>query len=62
MKMNIDDKIAYISGFAATTFITISWNDIVMTSLLGLIGGFFGIMGKQLFYFVKDIWKTKGKY
>ena len=60
--MNIDDKIAYISGFAATTFLTISWNDIAMTSLLGLIGGFFGIMGKQLFYFVKDIWKTKGKY
>lgn len=59
--MNLDDKIAYISGFAATTFLTISWNDIAMTSLLGLLGGFFGIMGKQLYYAISNIWKTRKK-
>jgi len=57
--MNIDDKIAYVSGFTATTIMTISWNDIAMTALLGLVGGFFGILGKQLFYGLKHIWITK---
>ena len=59
--MSGDDRVAYIGGFITTTLMTVSLNDIVMTSVLGLIGGFFGIMGKQLFYLIRDIWKTKRK-
>ena len=60
--MSGDDRVAYVGGFITTTLMTVSLNDIVMTSVLGLIGGFFGIMGKHIFYLIRDIWKTKRKY
>jgi len=56
--MSMDNKIAYIGGFLTTTLMTMNVNNIVMTAILGLIGGFFGILGKQLYYWIKDIiWK-----
>lgn len=55
--MNMDDKIAYVGGFLTTTIMTVGLNDILMTAMLGLIGGFFGLLGKQLFYWIRDIWK-----
>lgn len=57
--INLDDRIAYFGGFTMTTMMTISMNDVLMTATLGLIGGFFGILGKQLFYGLKDLWTTR---
>ena len=59
--MCLDDKIAYIGGFTMTTMMTISMNDIIMTSILGLFGGFFGILGKQLFYTIRELVNKKWK-
>jgi H+/Cl- antiporter ClcA len=59
--MHADDKIAYVSGFVMTTVMTVNWNDIFMTAVLGLIGGFFGILGKHLYFSIKNIWIIKRK-
>lgn len=55
--MDLDNKISFISGFSLTTIMTISMNDIVMTAVLGLIGGFFGLAGKEIFYQLRKLWK-----
>ena len=49
----MDNKIAYIGGFLVTTVASFDSNKILEVSILGLFGGFFGLLGKQLFYFVK---------
>jgi len=49
----MDNKLAYISGWLLTTIISMGIYDIVMTALVGLIGGFFGILGKELYYYIK---------
>jgi H+/Cl- antiporter ClcA len=59
--MNLDDRIAYFGGFTMTTMMTISMNDVIMTATLGLIGGFFGILGKQVFYSLRDLLNKKWK-
>ena len=55
--MDLDNKISFFGGFTFTTLMTISMNDIVMTAILGLIGGFFGLAGKELFYQIRKLWK-----
>jgi len=55
----MDSKISFISGFMFTSMMTISLNDIVMTSVLGLIGGFFGLMGKEIFYQLRKLWRKE---
>jgi len=55
--MDMDSKISFIGGFIFTSLMTISLNDILMTSVLGLIGGFFGLMGKELFYQLRKLWR-----
>ena len=55
--MEHDNLLAYVGGFVFTAIMTISFNDILMTATLGLIGGFFGLAGKELFYQLKKLWK-----
>jgi len=56
--MSMDNKIAYAGGFLTTTIVSMDVNNILATALLGLIGGFFGILGKGLYYCIKDrLWK-----
>ena len=52
--MNVlDNKISFISGFAFTALSTISIMGVAQAAIIGLVGGFFGLLGKELFYFLK---------
>lgn len=55
--MDLDNRISFIGGFIFTSMMTITLNDILMTSVLGLIGGFFGLAGKELFYQLRKLWR-----
>lgn len=55
----MDNKIAYISGFVFTTAMSMSLYDIFMAGVIGLVGGFFGILGKDIYYWMKK--KLNGK-
>lgn len=52
--MGIENKISYASGFLLTTAYSMGIYEIAMSAAVGLVGGFFGILGKELFYFIKD--------
>jgi H+/Cl- antiporter ClcA len=62
--MTLDSKISFISGAALTTISAgseyaaeavkeLTPDAIIYMAVYGLVGGFFGIAGKQLFYFIK---------
>lgn len=67
--MCVDDKISFLGGASATMFLKIQAGlvvlvdlpigDFITTALYGLIGGFFGISGKYLFFWLRD--KINGK-
>ena len=50
----MDNKISFISGFMFTTLSTISLMGVAQAAMIGLVGGFFGLLGKELFYFLKN--------
>lgn len=52
--MHLDDRIAYIAGFIFTTASTMNTMGMIQAAAIGLIGGFFGLAGKELFYLVKS--------
>lgn len=49
----MDNKISFIAGWALTTATTITGMGLFRAALVGLVGGFFGLLGKQLYYYVK---------
>ena len=49
----MDNKISFISGFIFTTLSTVSLMGVAQAAMVGLVGGFFGLLGKELYYFVK---------
>ena len=49
----MDNKISFIAGWALTTATTVTGMGLFRAALLGLVGGFFGLLGKQLYYYVK---------
>lgn len=51
--MHLDDRIAYIAGFLFTTASTMTAMGLVKAAAIGLIGGFFGLLGKELYHFLK---------
>lgn len=51
----MDNQIAYISGMVFTFITTMQFGDILMSFMLGLIGGFAGILGKELYYMLKNL-------
>jgi uncharacterized membrane protein YeaQ/YmgE (transglycosylase-associated protein family) len=62
--MELDNKISFLSGFILTATTSLNAMGWVQTAILGLIGGFFGLLGKQCFYYVRDEvkdWKKKKK-
>jgi len=50
---NIDNKISFISGFALTSTWTLPLYNIGMALLLGIVGGFGGLVGRWVY---KKIW------
>ncbi len=51
--MNVDNKISFITGYIFTAITTVSIVGILQAALVGFIGGFFGLLGKEIFYIVK---------
>ena len=51
--MNVDNKISFITGYIFTAITTISIVGVLQAALVGFIGGFFGLLGKEIFYIVK---------
>jgi len=49
----MDNKISFFAGFTFTTMSTMATMDLAKTAVLGLVGGFFGIVGKELFYILR---------
>ena len=49
----MDNKISFIAGWALTTITTVSLMGVFRAALLGLIGGFFGLFGKEIYYYTK---------
>jgi hypothetical protein len=51
--MEIDNKISFFSGFIFTATTAINAMGWVQAAAVGLIGGFFGLLGKEFYYYVK---------
>ena len=51
--MNVDNKISFITGYIFTAITTISIVGVLQAALVGFIGGFFGLLGKEIFYVIK---------
>lgn len=51
--MEFDNKISFFAGFIFTTASSISIMGFVQAAFLGLIGGFFGLLGKEAYYYIK---------
>ena len=52
--MGLDNKISFISGFTFTALSTVTIMGVAQAALVGLVGGFFGLLGKELFYYLKN--------
>ena len=50
----MDNKISFISGFMFTALSTVTIMGVAQAAIIGLVGGFFGLLGKELYYFVKN--------
>jgi len=51
--MNLDDRICFSSGYILTAITTINMMGVVQAAIIGLVGGFFGILGKELYHYLK---------
>jgi uncharacterized membrane protein YeaQ/YmgE (transglycosylase-associated protein family) len=46
----MDNKISFIAGWMLTTATTITAMGLFKAALIGLVGGFFGLFGKEVYY------------
>ena len=49
----LDNKISFLGGYILTAATTISMMGLLQAAAVGLIGGFFGLIGKEVFYYLK---------
>ncbi len=54
MILDLDSKISFLSGYIFTVFAAANFMDILMAAVLGLVGGLFGLAGKDLYRYIKD--------
>lgn len=57
--MDIDQKISFVAGWTLTTVTSINLMGIFQAAIVGLVGGFFGLFGKEVYYYVKEEVKEK---
>ena len=50
----MDNKISFLAGYILTAVTTISAAGILNAIVLGLLGGFFGIIGKEAYFYTRD--------
>ena len=51
--MDLDTKISFFAGYIFTAASTITIVGFLNAAAIGLIGGFFGLLGKEVYYYVK---------
>lgn len=49
----MDNKISFLAGYIFTAASTISAAGFLNAIILGLLGGFFGIVGKEAYYYLR---------
>lgn len=54
MNFDLDSRISFVTGGGFTILMTGPIYDGFVVLLMGIIGGFGGVLGKQLYYYVKD--------
>jgi len=60
--MDLDNKISFVSGFLFTATTAINTMGWLQAAAVGLIGGFFGLLGKETYYYIKEkykLWRKK---
>lgn len=50
----MDNKISFLAGYILTAATTITAAGILNAVVLGLLGGFFGIIGKEAYLYTRD--------
>ena len=50
----MDNKLSFITGWMFTTASTMTTMGMLKAAIIGLVGGFFGLLGKDLYYWIKD--------
>lgn len=50
----MDNKISFLAGYILTAVSTITAAGLLNAIVLGLLGGFFGIIGKEAYFYVRD--------
>jgi fructose-specific phosphotransferase system IIC component len=50
----MDNKISFLAGYILTAATTISAAGFLNAIILGLLGGFFGLLGKEAYYFTRS--------
>jgi len=53
----MEQKISFISGFALTSLWTMPLYEMGMALVLGIIGGFGGLVGRWIFKILESKWK-----
>ena len=54
----MDNKISFIAGWFLTAATTITAAGLLNAIVLGLLGGFFGIIGKEAYFYTRDQYRT----
>lgn len=57
--MTIDSKISFFAGYIFTAATSVSLLGFLNAAIIGLIGGFFGLLGKEVYYYIKGEIKDK---
>jgi len=57
--MEMDAKLSFFAGWLFTTVSTITLMGFIQAALMGLVGGFFGLLGKEIYYYIKGEIKDK---
>ena len=49
----LDNRISFIGGYILTAATTIELMGLLQAAAVGFIGGLFGLIGKEVFYYIK---------
>lgn len=55
----MDARLSFFAGWLFTTVSTITLMGFIQAAIVGLIGGFFGLLGKEIYYYIKAEIKDK---
>ena len=60
MNFDLDSKISFVSGGGLTILMAGPIYDAAIVLVMGIVGGFGGVVGKEIYYRIKDLVKKKG--